>query len=234
MAEMSVIWLRVAAAFYSLGLLHAILTLVRRREHLFRVAMTAFTLGMVFHFVSIIEEGIVNNRCPITNVYETLSMCAFLIVAIYLFVQWRYKVDSLSVFLFPLVFVMSLVATLGNPVNAWSSPVVRDTWLTVHIVLVLLGIAALLFTAVASLIYLFQERELKAKKPSKFSYRLPALGTLDDLISKTMAIGFALITLGVIAASTWAFIELQTGWIHRPEVALSFFTWGIYLVLVFL
>ena len=46
MAEMSVIWLRVAAGLYSLGLLHAILTLVRRRrEHLFRVALGAFALG---------------------------------------------------------------------------------------------------------------------------------------------------------------------------------------------
>ena len=81
MAEMSVIWLRVAAAFYSLGLLHAILTLVRRREHVFRVALGAFGLGSVFHFVSIFEEGIVNSRCPITNIYETLSMCALLIVA---------------------------------------------------------------------------------------------------------------------------------------------------------
>ena len=79
MAEMSVIWLRVAAALYSLGLLHAILTLVRRREHLFRVALGAFGVGAVFHFVSIIEEGIVNNRCPIANFYETLSMCAFLV-----------------------------------------------------------------------------------------------------------------------------------------------------------
>ena len=34
-------------------------------------------------------------------------------------------------------------------------------------------------TAVASLLYLFQERELKNKKPRKFYYRLPALGTLD-------------------------------------------------------
>ena len=65
MAEMSVIWLRVAAGLYSLGLLHAILTLVRRREHLFRVALGAFALGSVFHFVSIIEEGIVNHRVPI-------------------------------------------------------------------------------------------------------------------------------------------------------------------------
>src|ERR1051325_3101626 len=224
MAEMSVIWLRVAAALYSLGLLHAILTLVRRREHLFRIALGAFTLGAVFHFVSIIVEGIVNNRCPITNIYETLSMCAFLIVVIYLFVQWRYKVDSLSVFIFPLVFVMALVATMGNPVSSWTSRAVRNAWLSVHIVLVLLGYASLLIMAVSSLLYLFQERELKSKKPSKFYYRLPPLGTLDDLISKSMAFGFVFITLAVIAGTTWGFIELKTNWITDPKIAISFFT----------
>ena len=234
MGEMSVIWLRVAAALYSVGLLHAILTLVRKKEHLFRIALGAFALGAVFHFVSIIEEGIVNNRCPITNFYETLSMCAFLIVVLYLFVHWRYKLESLSVFIFPLIFVMAMVATMGNPVSAWSSPIVRNTWLTVHIVLVLLGIAALLLTAVASVLYLFQERELKAKKPRKFYYRLPALGTLDDLISKSMALGFVLMTLGVIAGSTWGFIELKTAWISQPKIAISFFTWGIYMALVLL
>lgn len=234
MGEMSVIWLRVAAALYSVGLLHAILTLVRRREHLFRTALASFALGAVFHFVSITEEGIVNNRCPITNIYETLSMCAFLIVVAYLLVHWRYKLESLSVFIFPLVFVMALVATMGNPVSAWSSNIVRDTWLTVHIVLVLLGIAALLFTAVASVLYLFQERELKHKKPHKFYYRLPALGTLDDLISKTMGLGFVLMTLGVIAGSTWGFVEYRTAWIAQPKIAISFFTWGIYMALVLL
>jgi ABC-type uncharacterized transport system permease subunit len=232
MAEMSVIWLRVAAAFYSLGLLHAIVTLVRRREHLFRTALTAFTLGTVFHFVSIVEEGIVNNRCPIANFYETLAMCALLVALVYLGVQLRYRVESLSVFIFPLVFVMALVATLGNPVSAWSSPIVRTTWLTVHIVLVLLGYAALAFTAVASLLYLFQERELKSKKPSKFYYRLPPLGTLDELVSKFMAVGFVLITLAVIAGSTWAFIELKADWIRQPKIAISFFTWGTYLAMV--
>ena len=234
MAEMSVIWLRVAAALYSIGLAHAILTLVRRREHLFRVALAAFCLGSVFHFVSIIEEGIVNNRCPITNFYETLSMCSFLVVVVYLIVHFRYKLESLSVFIFPLVFVAVLVSTMGNPVSAWSSPVVRNTWLTVHIVLVLLGYAALLLTAVASLLYLFQERELKTKKPRKFYYRLPALGTLDDLISKSMAVGFVFITLAVVAGSTWGFIELKTAWISQPKIAISFVTWGIYMALVFL
>ena len=109
---------------------------------------------------------------------------------------------------------------------------VRNAWLTVHIVLVLLGYAALAFTAVASVLYLFQERELKTKKPRKFYYRLPPLGTLDDLISKTMAVGFVLITLAVIAGSTWGFIELKTAWIRQPKIAISFFTWGVYLALV--
>jgi ABC-type uncharacterized transport system permease subunit len=234
MAEMSVIWLRVAAALYSLGLLHAILTLVRRREHLFRVALGAFALGSVFHFVSIIEEGLVNNRCPIGGLYETLSMCAFLFAVLYLIVQFRYKLPSLSVFVFPLVFVMSLVATLGNPVAGWNNPLLRKTWLTLHIVLVLLGIAALLLTVGASLLYLFQERELKAKKPSKFYYRLPALGTLDDLISRSMALGFVLMTLGVVAASTWASIYVKSDWIGEPKIVISFFTWGVYMALVVL
>jgi len=234
MAEMSVIWLRVAAALYSLGLLHAILTLVRRRENLFRVALAALTLGAVFHFVSIVEEGLATNLCPINNFYETLSMGAFLIVLVFLGVHWRYKMESLSVFVFPLVFIMAMVATMGNPVSTWTNQVVRKTWLTVHIVLVLLGIAALLLTAGASVLYLFQERELKQKKPHALYYRLPALGTLDDLISKAMGIGFVLMTLAVIAASTWAFIEHGTRWITQPSIAISFFTWGTYLALVFL
>jgi ABC-type uncharacterized transport system permease subunit len=234
MAAMSVIWLRVAAFLYSVGLLHAILMLVRRREQLFRVALGAFSLAAVFHFVSIIEEGVVNHRCPIANFYETLSLCAFLVAILYLFVQWRYHMSSLSAFIFPLVWVASLVATLGNPVTAWTSPVVRDTWLIVHIVLVLLGIAALVVTAVASLLYLAQERELKARKPRKFYYRLPALGTLDDLISKSMGIGFVLVTLAVIAATTWASIYTNSLRMRDPKIVISFFTWGTYMVLVFL
>src|SRR5215510_8449746 len=122
MAEMSVLWLRVAAALYSIGLLHAILTLVRRREHLFRVAFGAFLLGAVFHLVSILEEGIINNRCPIATFYELLSMCAFLLVLLYLGVHLRYRLEGLGVFIFPLVFVMTLVATFGAPLTQFSTP----------------------------------------------------------------------------------------------------------------
>jgi hypothetical protein len=31
------------------------------------VALGAFALGSVFHFVSIVEEGMVNHRCPLNS-----------------------------------------------------------------------------------------------------------------------------------------------------------------------
>jgi ABC-type transport system involved in cytochrome c biogenesis permease subunit len=47
-----------------------------------------------------------------------------------------------------------------------------------------------------------------------------------------MAVGFVLMTLGVIAASTWASMYVKTEWIGQPQVVISFFTWGVYLALV--
>jgi ABC-type transport system involved in cytochrome c biogenesis permease subunit len=235
MAEMSIIWLRVAAGLYSLGLLDSILTITQRRVHVFRVAVGAFSLGAVFHLVSIIEEGMAFGRFPASGFYESMSLCAFLITVLFLFIYWRYRLESLSVFIFPLVFVMALVASLGRPVTtSWSSSTVRGAWLMVHVVLVLLGYAALLFTAVAAVLYLLQERELKRRKPRSFYHRLPPLGTLDDLITRFMGWGFVFITVAVIVGSTWAFVEVGTRWVTDPKIAISLFTWGIYLAMVFL
>ncbi len=64
---------------------------------------------------------------------------------------------STSIALFPLVFLwMTLVAGTRQPAPAWSDVRVRDAWLIVHIVLVLVGYAALLLTAVSSVFYLIQ------------------------------------------------------------------------------
>jgi ABC-type transport system involved in cytochrome c biogenesis permease subunit len=231
---MSIFWLRAAAALYSVGLLHAILTVLRRSAPLARPAVGAFTVGAIFHFVSIIEMAVAAGRLPASNFYQSASVCAFLIALAFLFVQWRYQFASLGVFLFPLVFVLTLVGAMEFPVAGWTNPRLRDAWLLVHVLLILLGYAALLLTAVASVFYLVQERHLKRKQPRAFFDRLPPLGTLDNLITRSMGFAFVFITLGVVAASTWAFIESGTRWIREAKIAISFLTWGVCLVMIFL
>lgn len=234
MGESSVLWLRVAAVLYSLGLFDAIITVLRQREGVFRMALGAFGFGAIFQLVSIVEQGLVQHHFPANDVFETMSLCAWVITAAFLVIYWRYKAESLSVFVFPLVFVMTLIAALRNPVGTWSSETVRSTWLIVHIVLAVMGYAALFFTAVAAVAYLLQERQLKQRKKGTAFHRLfPPLGTLDELITRTLGAGFVFITLSIIIASLWSFVEYGTRWIDNGLITTSFATWGIYLALIF-
>lgn len=234
MHEMSIFWLRVAVAMYSVGLLHAILTVLQRRSNFFQVALGTFAVGTVLHMVALVERWVALGHLPADNFFESVSLCAFLIANVFLFVYWRYQFESLGVFLFPLVFLMSLVGSTEIPVSGWLNPRVRDIWLKSHVVLVLAGYAAFLLAAVASIIYLIEERSLKRKRAPALFDRLPPLGTLDNLITHGMGVGFVLVTLSVIAGSTWAFIESGTRWIADARIAASLVTWAVYLLVIFL
>ena len=231
---MGIFWLRAANALYAVGLLHAVLVILRHKSRLFKVATGFFSVGVVLHGVAIVELTSVTGRLPVDNFFQTSSLCAFLVALLYLFVNWRYQFASLSVFIFPLVFVMSLIGAMETPVPTWPNPSIRDAWLLIHIVMILLGYAALLLTAVASFFYLVQERRLKRKTSTSLFDRLPPLATLDNLITNSMGLGFVFITLGTVAGIAWAFIESGTRWIGDPAVVLSLVTWLCYLIMVFL
>jgi ABC-type uncharacterized transport system permease subunit len=232
MHEMSVVWLRIAAALYSVGLLHALLTILRKKASILKVAMRVFYVAVILHLVSIVEEAVHIGHFPANDFYESTSLCGFLIAVLFLSIHWRYELQGLTIFVFPLVFILTLVGALGSPVPSWSNPQLRDAWLVLHVFLVLIGYAALVLTAIASIMYLIRERQLKKKQRRNTLENLPALGTLDDLISKAMAVGFVFITLAVIAGSTWAFIESGTRWIKDARIVISLLTWGLYLAIV--
>jgi ABC-type uncharacterized transport system permease subunit len=232
--ESSTLWLRVAACLYALGLLHSLLAITRRNQRLYPVALESFRVAVVLHFVSLAEASMAYGRPPLDSVFEALSAGAFLIALVFLVVEWRYHFPTTGVALFPLVFLMTLIASMERPVARWPNVGVRDAWLIVHIVLVLAGFAALLLTAVASVFYLIQERRLKAKRSGTLLEKLPPLATLDNLISISMGLGFVLLTLGVIFAVTWASVESGTRWVSDWKIQFSFFTWFLCLVMIFL
>jgi ABC-type uncharacterized transport system permease subunit len=234
MTAMSVWWLRVAAVLYLLGLVDALVAVLRGQSRMFRLALGMFYTGAVLQLVSIAEDGLGSGRFPANDFYQSASLCAFLMAVMFLLLYWRYKLESLSIFVFPLVLLLTLMGGLRSPGAGWASTGVRDAWLLVHVVLVLVGYAALLITGVASVLYLVRERQLKHKSPRAPFDRLPPLGVLDDLTWKTMAVGFVFITLAVIAGSTWAFVEWGTRWISDPRIVISLATWTLYLVMVFL
>lgn len=234
MQDLEVFWLRAATALYSTGLFHSAYTVLRKRSEIFKPVLAVFTVATVLHMVSLVETAIIQNHFPANNFAQSISLFAFLIALTFLFLYWRYRFQSLAVFIFPLVFVMTLAGAMQGAGIGWSGQTIRGAWLTLHVVLVLLGYAAMVVMAIASALYLIQEKQLKSKKQSQFFERLPPLGTLDNFLSNSMGIGFGLITLGVITGSSWAYIEFGTRWISDPKIVISFVTWFFYLLMVFL
>jgi ABC-type uncharacterized transport system permease subunit len=219
----------VAACLYAVGLLHSILVMVRHGQNVFPLAKATFRIAVVLHTVAIVE------RLMFGDGYQTLSVCALLIAVVFLTVDWKYRFSGLAVVLFPLVFGMTLVAAMEHTPGPDANEPMGQIWLGVHILLVLAGYAALSLTAVAACAYLIQERRLKRKQTSSLLERLPPLATLDNLISKSLGLGFAFLTLGLVFGIMWAVLYSgSTSWIRDARITLSLFTWALLLVMMIL
>jgi ABC-type transport system involved in cytochrome c biogenesis permease subunit len=234
MLDTSIFWLRAATCLYAIGLLHSMFAIIRRNHSLYHAALATFRIGVVLHGVALVELAMAYGRLPLDNFYGTIDLCAFLVALVFLFVERRFHFAGTAIAMFPLVFLMTFVAALERPVATWPNVGVRDAWLIIHIMLVLAGYAALLLTATASLFYLVQERRLKSKKASPWLEKLPPLATLDNVVGTSMGVGFVLLTLGLIFAITWASTESGTRWMGDAKILLSFFTWGICLLMIVL
>src|ERR1039457_1059938 len=126
MHEMGIFWLRVATALYAVGLIHAIIVVLRRKSEVFSDALGAFCVGTILHVVAIVELTTAAGHLPVDNFYESSSLCALLIAILFLFVYWRYQFASLSVFIFPLVFLMTEIGAMEIPVPSWPNASIRD------------------------------------------------------------------------------------------------------------
>ncbi len=230
---MSVIWLRTAAAFYSCGLLYALIYLFRKSNRLFLPALITFGIGSVFQLVALVERWAATGHLPIVNFYETSSTCAFLVAVLFLLVYAYYRIASFGICIFPLVFFMTLIGVTEFPVAPWSLEV-RNVWLIIHVSTVLIGYAALTLSAIASVYYLLQEKQLKRKEVTPSANRLPPLATLDRIITQSMNAGFVFITLATVTGVIWAFNERGAEWIASPKIAFFLFTWAFYLAMIFL
>lgn len=234
MQDVSIFWLRVATVLYAVGMVHVLFFVWRRSNQLFPVALQAFAAGTLLHAVSIVEQSMQSGHLALQTFHQTISACALLIAVAFLLVYKLYDFSSLAVFIFPITFLMAMIGATAVPVTPWSESTLRGAWLLAHVLLILAGYVAMLIMAVSSLFYLLQERHLKTKTTGSLFDRLPPLGTLDSLSSRSMAIGFVCTTGGVITGCLWAYIESGTRWISEGKVHIALFTWIFYLVVVYL
>jgi ABC-type uncharacterized transport system permease subunit len=229
---MALLWLRFALACYFVGLIYAFFALTRTSDLFSRIALHAASLGMVFHFVSLVELFL-SGHVVWASVHNGESLLAFFSMTFFMIIYAIYQTTAPGVVVFPIVFFLTFVAAVGQQPFVFTSSVSRGWLIPVHIALIFTGYAALLFSFVASLLYLLQERRLKAKKASSLISFLPALEVIDQIGYRSLMLGFPFMTLGLligslVAVSTYGRLDFLD-----PKILLSILMWFVYMVMVF-
>ena len=228
---MPLLWLRIAALLYGVGTLYALVALLRRREIQGKLAAPLAAAGILFHLVSIAETSWAGELVASLS-KQSESILSFLVVLFFLLIYAVYKTSSHALFVFPLATLLTVSAALG-PSRESLTPAMRGGWIYVHIALIFIGYAALLFSFLSSCLYLLQERRLKAKATGTSSLRLPSLAVIDDIGQRSLVLGFPFMTIGMIAGAVLASAHYGAGYFHDPKVVLSLLMWAIYLLLLF-
>ncbi|MBV8206939.1 MAG: cytochrome c biogenesis protein CcsA [Acidobacteria bacterium] len=227
---MPVLWLRVALALYSLGLVYSVVALGRQTHWITRFTAPAVQLGMIFHFVSLLESAHEQGRLA-GSFHDVESLLAFMLMLGFSAVYVRYRTVTPGILIFPAVFLLTFAAAMGKHPIVFTSPL-RKPWIAVHITLVLGGYAALLFSLSACLLYLLQERGLKSKSRWAFS-RLPALDVIDQISYRSLLLGFPFMTLGLVTGIVLAEAEFGAAFLRDPKILLSLLMWAVYIVLLY-
>lgn len=231
--------LLIALIAWLAGAFYAVILFASRPEAEDRPLLWILGVGFAAHTASIIVDWVQLGHFPIVNPKEVSSFIAWAIVAYFLAIRWRSRVRALPTFVLPLVFLFTLVSLLlPEPAispalaGAIDASTLTRVIFPLHVTLILFSYAAFILTFVGGVMYLVQERELKAKTFGAAFYRLPALNTCDDLGYRSQTIGFVLLTLGMITGIIWNNQRDGRFWHYDPKEVLALVTWFVYLFMM--
>ncbi len=109
-------------------------------------------------------------------------------------------------------------------------PALQSNWLISHVVTCFVGYAAFAVSFGVSFLYLFKVKaeNRPGRKDGVLTGYLPASEVLDEVGYKTIAIGFPLLTIGIITGAFWANVAWGTYWSWDPKETWSLIVWLIY------
>ncbi len=203
-----------------------------RQRWLFLGANGLVGIGLGLQTV-MLGYGVFTQSWPVWgDVSASLALLAWAIGVGYAAAWWRYRMEALGSFMVPLAFLAVAVSSVPTAVAMPLPPALQSALLVVHIVLAILGYAALALTFCAGVMYLIQEHQLKSKHPGMLSHRLPSLWVLDELNARALVLGLPLLTQGVITGSVWA-KAIRGSYLNWSVTSVPILlAWALYAVLL--
>jgi len=148
---------------------------------------------------------------------------------LYLFYERRYQTRMLGGFV--LLVISAAVAFLlwyAFDRNAAEIqplvPALQSYWMKIHVPANFIGYGAFALAAMVATAYLIRARA-EGRNPHSLALALPTLDILDDLMYKSIALGFAFFTLATILGALWAAEAWGGYWSWDPKETWALIVW---------
>jgi ABC-type uncharacterized transport system permease subunit len=184
------------------------------------------TLGV--HATYIVIRTIAFSHPPITSVFEILSLIAFTVCVVYVYIELRTQASSTGYFILMFPFFFQLVSSIFIQERSDVPAILQSNLLGVHVSSAFLGYAAITISAVYGFLYLMLYHDIKSKQFSVIYKRLPNLETLERMSFTATVFGFVLLSIAITVGLIWLPRAFGAIIYDDPKLLGTFAIWGIY------
>jgi ABC-type uncharacterized transport system permease subunit len=221
-----------SAALYLAATLAAALGLALPDARLARVSAWTLAAAACVHVVAFASLHALDPPPALTTLPAAVSLMALLAVGFSLALLRRGRLESLAGLVAPFAFAATLYAAARLAGVPPPPPAGAGGWPHLHVILASAGLSLLGVAGVAGALFLAENRQLKAKRGGSLRRPLPSLEALDRVNVVALALGFPLLTCGVVAGMIWSNALTGRVWDGGPHATWTGIAWAIYLALV--
>ncbi|MEJ2768573.1 c-type cytochrome biogenesis protein CcsB [Mycetohabitans sp. B46] len=191
-----------------------------------KLTWAAVWMGFVGMMVRWYESYLISpdvGHIPISNLYEVFVLFCLITALFYLYYESHYRTRALGAFV--LLVISAAVGFL-----MWYSisrdaqqiqplvPALQSWWMKIHVPANFIGYGSFALSAMVSVAYLLKQRGM-------LDDRLPSLALLDDVMYKSIAVGFAFFTIATILGALWAAEAWGGYWSWDPKETWALIVW---------
>jgi cytochrome c-type biogenesis protein CcsB len=208
-----------------------------RSGRLGRFVSTIAWITLSIHTAAILSRWVESYRmgmghAPLSNMYESLVFFSWCIALLYLLWERKLRSRAMGAFAMPLAFIFVAYASLAPGVSAKIDPLIpalQSNWLHAHVITCFLSYASFALSCAVSTVYLVKVKNKEKGRPEgSWMALFPSLDRLDALVYKMIAVGFPLLTLGIVTGAAWANYAWGSYWSWDPKETWSLITWFTY------
>jgi ABC-type uncharacterized transport system permease subunit len=198
-----------------------------------RVNYLILLAAALLHTVAMVKRGFTIAQCPVNNLYEATTFITWTIVVAYLFFGLFRKLRFVGAFASHVLLFLGVFALMPalDPPHA-AKPDFSNGLVSLHATLIFLAIGAFGLSAVAALMFLTEEHDLKFHKLRAIFSLLPPIQRLERVMNGLLLSGIFFLSVGLFFSPFLVKEKFGVYFKSDPLLDYSIFIWLFYLALL--